>query len=297
MAVDDKLGPAPAIDGRRIGGRPWFLRRANGIVGSALMFLVIGAALTGFVWTPYDPVAPDFRDRFAAPSTAHWMGTDEWGRDVLSRIIAGARTSVVVALSTVALAVTFGTLIGGISGFFGRWLDRGVMMLTDALLAFPGLLLALSIMAIAGPSEWGVIIALALAYMPSVIRLVRGTVLSVREKEYVEASRAIGNGPLFTLFRHVLPNCAAPLIVMGTALFGSALLAESALSFLGLGVPPPAPTWGNMLSEARGYFVQAPWLAIFPGTCISLALLGVNIFGDALRDRLDPRMRGLTGPG
>ncbi len=274
---------------------PWFLRRVNGFVGSVLLFVVFGAAFAGLVWTPYDPVAPDFRARFMPPDAAHWMGTDEWGRDVFSRILQGARTSVFVALSSVSLAVIAGTLIGGLSGFFGSWLDRIVIMLTDALLAFPGLLLALAIMAIAGPSEEGVVLALALSYMPSVIRLVRGTVLSIREKEYVEASRAMGNGALFTLFRHVLPNCTAPLIVMATALFGSALLAESALSFLGLGVPPPAPTWGNMLSEARGYFVQAPWLAAFPGLCISLALLGINIFGDALRDRLDPRMRGFDG--
>lgn len=275
--------------------RPWFLRRFNGIVGSALLSIVIGAALLGLVWTPYDPVAPDFLNRFGAPAWPHIFGTDEWGRDVLSRILAGARTSVFVAFATVVLAILIGTIIGGLAGYFGGWLDRITMMFTDALLAFPGLLLALAIMAIAGPSELGVIIALALSYAPSVLRLVRGTVLSVREKEFVEASRALGDGPFYTLFAHVIPNCTAPLIIMGTALFGSALLAESALSFLGLGVPPPEPTWGNMLSEARDNFVGAPWLAIFPGVCISLALLGINIFGDALRDRLDPRMRGLEG--
>ena len=198
-----------------------------------------------------------------------------------------------VSLSTVGFAVVFGTAIGAFSGFFGRWLDRIVMMLTDALLAFPGLLLALSIMAITGPSAFGVGVALGLSYTPSVLRLVRGAVLAVREKEFVEASKAMGNAPLYTLARHVLPNCTAPLIVLATALFGSALLAESALSFLGLGVPPPAPTWGNMLSESRHHFVQAPWLAIFPGVAISVALLGINLFGDALRHRLDPRMRRL----
>ncbi len=275
--------------------RPWFLRRFNGIVGSIFLALVFGAALMGSVWTPYDPLAPDFLNRFGAPSARHPMGTDEWGRDVLSRILVGARTSVLVAAATVVFAVGFGTLAGGIAGYFGGWLDRIAMMLTDALLAFPGLLLALAIMAIAGPSELGVIVALSLSYAPSVLRLVRGTVLSVREKEFVEASRAVGDGSFRTLFAHVLPNCTAPLIVMGTALFGSALLAESALSFLGLGVPPPAPTWGNMLSEARGSFIEAPWLAIFPGLCISLALLGINVFGDALRDRLDPHMSGMEG--
>lgn len=170
------------------------------------------------------------------------MRTDEWGRDVLSRILAGARTSVTVALATVAFAVVVGTAVGALSGFFGGWSDRGVMLLTDALLAFPGLLLALAVMAVTGPSQLGVVVALGLSYAPSVVRLVRGTVLSVREREFVEASHAVGDLPLYTLARHVLPNCLAPLIVMGTALFGSALLAESALGFLELGIPPPAPT-------------------------------------------------------
>lgn len=273
--------------------RPWFLRRLNGIVGSALLAMVMLAAVMGYLWVPYDPIEPNFLARFAAPSATHPFGTDEWGRDVFSRILVGARASVTVALAAVALAIAIGTLVGSLAGYFGGWADRIVMLLTDALLAFPGLLLALAIMAAAGPSQLGVILALGLSYSPSVLRLVRGTVLSMREREFVEASRAVGDPQLYTLFRHVLPNCTAPLIVMGTALFGSALLAESALSFLGLGIPPPAPTWGNMLAESRGHFVTAPWLAIFPGVAISISLLGINIFGDALRDRLDPRMRGL----
>lgn len=273
--------------------RPWVFRQINGTIGMALLSIVLLAALMGYVWVPYDPLEPDFLKRFAAPSLAHPMGTDQWGRDVLSRILTGARASVTVAFATVVLAVSIGTIVGGLSGYFGGWADRFVMLLTDALLAFPGLLLALAVMAVAGPSQLGVIVALGLSYSPSVVRLVRGSVLSVREREFVEASRAVGDPALFTLFRHVLPNCTAPLIVMGTALFGSALLAESALSFLGLGIPPPAPTWGNMLAESRGDFVTAPWLALFPGFAISIALLGINIFGDALRDRLDPRMRGL----
>ena len=290
MTLGAGTHPAARAPRRR---RPWFLRKANGTIGAALLAVVLLAALMGYLWVPYDPVEPNFLNRFEAPSLAHPMGTDEWGRDVLSRILAGARASVTVAFATVALALAVGTIVGGLSGYFGGWADRFVMLLTDALLAFPGLLLALAVMAVAGPSQLGVVVALGLSYSPSVLRLVRGTVLSVREREFVEASRAVGDPALYTLFRHVLPNCTAPLIVMGTALFGSALLAESALSFLGLGIPPPAPTWGNMLAEARGDFVTAPWLALFPGLSISIALLGINIFGDALRDRLDPRMRGL----
>lgn len=165
------------------------------------------------------------------------------------------------------------------------------MTLNDALLAFPGLLLALGLLTALGPGKYGVVLALALAYMPSVLRIVRGSVLSLREKEFVEASRAMGHSEIFIVFRHVLPNCLAPLIVLTTSMFGWVLLSESALSFLGLGVPPPAPTWGNMLASSRGYISQAPWLGIFPGFCISFSLLGINLLGDALRDRLDPRTR------
>ncbi|WP_118134503.1 ABC transporter permease [Oceanicella sp. SM1341] len=264
-------------------------RRLNGRIGLTLCGLVLLAALTGLLWTPYDPVKTDFMARFAGASAEHLLGTDMYGRDLLSRVLSGASVSILICFLTVALAVTGGVVLGALSGFVGGWLDRLVMMFTEALMAFPGLLLALSLMVILGPSEFGVILALALAYLPSVTRLVRGTVLSVREKEYVEASVALGNGWLYTLARHVLPNCVAPLIVLATTMLGWVLLAESALSFLGLGVPPPAPTWGNMLAEARGDLTREPWLGILPGLCISVTLVGVNLLGDALRDALDPR--------
>ena len=172
------------------------------------------------------------------------------------------------------------------------WIDRVVMTFNDALLAFPGILLALGLLSVFGANKYGIILALGLAYTPSVARIMRGTVLSVRELEFVAASRVIGNGTAYTLFRHILPNCLAPLTVLTTSMFGWAILAESALSFLGLGVPPPAPTWGNMLASSRPYLGQAAWLGIFPGVCIALALLGINLLGDTLRDRLDPRMKG-----
>ncbi|ETA49460.2 ABC transporter permease [Ponticoccus alexandrii] len=270
---------------------PHLLRRANGLLGSVILLAALSFTLVGLLWTPYDPIEPDFLSRLQPPGAVHWLGTDEWGRDVLSRILAGARTSVFISLCSVSFALFFGALIGAVSGFFGGWTDRVIMMLTDALLAFPGLLMALAFMAILGPSKWGVIFALGLAYVPTVIRLMRGSVLSVREREFVEASRAVGDSRFYTLVMHIIPNCMAPLIIMATALFGYALLAESALSFLGLGVPPPEPTWGNMLSESRGEFAMAPWLAIFPGLFISVTLLGINLFGDALRDIFDPRMR------
>ncbi|TIW45219.1 MAG: ABC transporter permease, partial [Mesorhizobium sp.] len=183
-----------------------------------------------------------------------------------------------------------GTLFGVLAGFLRGWVDRAIMMVNDAFLAFPGLLLALGLMAVIGASREGIIVALGLAYMPIVVRVVRASVMSIREREYVEASRVMGNSEIITMARHVLPNCVAPIIVLATTMFGWIILSESALSFLGLGVPPPAPSWGNMLSTARPYIGQAPHLIILPGLCISITLLGINMLGDAVRDWLDPNM-------
>lgn len=265
-------------------------RGANTTVGMALIGLALLMALVAQVMTPYDPVALDFQARLAGPSAAHWLGTDQFGRDVFSRLLSAASVSVTVSVLTVAFALTIGVTVGALSGYFGGWLDRAVMMVIDAFMALPGLLLALGLMAAIGQSKWGVILALGVAYTPGVTRVVRGTALSLREKEYVEASRAMGNGELFTIARHIIPNCIGSLTVLATAFFAHAILAESALSFLGLGVPPPYPSWGGMLADARGYYTLAPWLAIFPGLAISATLLGVNLFGDGLRDRFDPRM-------
>lgn len=272
-----------------IARRRWLLR-ANRMVGAALVGIAALAALAGQVATPYDPIALDFTARLAPPSWAHWLGTDQFGRDVLSRLLSAASVSMTVSLLTVALAMAIGITVGAVSGYFGGWLDRLVMTVIDAFMALPGLLLALALMAAIGPSKWGVILALGLAYAPGVTRVVRGIALSLREKEYVEASRAMGNGPLYTIVRHLIPNCIGPLTVLATAFFALAILAESALSFLGLGVPPPYPSWGGMLADARSYFGFAPWLAIFPGLAISITLLGINLVGDGLRDRFDPRM-------
>jgi peptide/nickel transport system permease protein len=265
----------------------------NALIGGTIIGVVAIAALIGAVWTPYDPLAIDFMARLAPPGGAHWLGTDEFGRDVLSRLMAGASTSAWISLLTVILAVGAGTALGVFTGFVRGWVDRVLMAFNDALLAFPGILLALGLLAVFGANKYGIIFALGIAYIPSVARVVRGTVLSLREREFVEASRVMGNSEAYTMWRHILPNCIAPLTVLATSLFGWVLLAESALSFLGLGVPPPAPTWGNMLAASRAFIAQAAWLGIFPGLCISLTLLGINLLGDAVRDRLDPRMRGL----
>jgi peptide/nickel transport system permease protein len=207
--------------------------------------------------------------------------------------MAAAATSVWISLVTVVAAVTGGTIIGLLTGYLRGWTDRILMAFNDALLAFPGILLALGLLAVIGANKYGIILALGLAYTPSVARVVRGAVLSLREKEFVEASRVMGNSEIFTMAKHILPNCVGPLTVLATSMFGWVLLSESALSFLGLGVPPPAPTWGNMLASSRSFIAQAVWLGIFPGLCISLTLLGINLLGDAVRDKLDPRMRGV----
>lgn len=276
----------PAAPVRRRG-----LPALNALIGGGLLLGLVALALLGLVWTPYDPLKLDLSLRLQAPGARHWLGTDEFGRDVLSRLIIGASTSLWISLLSVAVALGCGTLIGMLAGYLRGWTDRILMMFNDALLAFPGILLALGIMAVLGASQYSIVLALGMAYTPSVVRVVRGSVLSLREREFIEASRVIGNSELYTMFRHVVPNCLAPVCVLATSMFGWALLSESALSFLGLGVPPPAATWGSMLAAGRPYIASAAWLGVFPGVLISMALLGINLFGDALRDRLDPRMR------
>ncbi|EFH12546.1 ABC transporter permease [Pseudoroseomonas cervicalis] len=263
--------------------------RLNALAGAVLVGFMVAMALLSLVWTPRDPMGVALRQRLKPPSGEYWLGTDEVGRDVFSRIMEGAGASVTVAACTVLLAVLLGSVIGLLAGFLRGWPDRLLSMVNDSLLAFPGILLALGLLAVFGASQWGIVAALGLAYAPTVARIMRGTVLSLREREFIEASRAIGNSEGYTLWRHVLPNTVSPIIVLATSMFGWAILSESALSFLGLGVPPPAPSWGNMLAASRPYLDSALWLSLSPGLCIALTLLGANLLGDALRDRLDPR--------
>ncbi|MDQ0080609.1 peptide/nickel transport system permease protein [Variovorax sp. YR634] len=265
----------------------------NALIGIVIVGLIAAAALVSLVWTPHDPLRINFGSRLKLPGGAFLLGTDEFGRDELSRLMAGAATSVWIAVLTVGFSIVVGSIVGVLTGFLRGWTDRIVMAFNNALLAFPGLLLALGLLAVVGANQYGIILALGLAYTPSVTRIVRGTVLSLREKEFIESSRVLGNSELYTMVRHVLPNCTAPLTVLATSMFGWVILAESALSFLGLGVPPPAPTWGNMLASARPFMAQASYLSILPGLCIALTLLGINLLGDAVRDWLDPRMKGV----
>lgn len=272
---------------RFVGGR-W-----NARIGLLLMALFVLAAAAGTIGTPFDPLSTDIPGRLQPPNAIHWMGTDQFGRDVFSRMLIGARESLTISLFSAAGALLIGVSVGSLSSYVGGWADRITSACLDALMAFPGLLLAMAIIAVAGPGKYGVIVALALAYTPAVVRVVRSSVLSVREREYIEASRVLGNSELATLLRHVVPNCIGPLTVIGTSLFATALLSESALAFLGLGVPPPFPTWGGMLADAKQFASSAVWLVICPGLSISVALLAANLLGDALRDYFDPRMESL----
>lgn len=264
-------------------------RSVHSLLGFGLVGALLVVVLLGLVWLPYDPLAIDLDHTLAAPSLAHWLGTDEFGRDVVSRAMLGARISLLIAIQTVVISIVIGTALGLVVGFLRGWTERVIMTFSDALLAFPGILLALALIAVIGSSRHSIVIALAIAYLPATIRVVRGSVISIREREYVEASRVAGDSALYTMWRIVLPNALPPILVLATSLFGWVILSESALSFLGVGVPPPLPTWGNMLSSARPYMYAASWLSIAPGLCIVATLLGINMLGDALRDRLDPR--------
>jgi len=257
--------------------------------GLAVVSLAIIAAVFAPLIAPVDPELPDFINILVPPDATHPFGTDELGRDVLSRIIYGARASLFVGVLSVVAAAVIGTLIGLVAGYFGRWVDALTMRVMDIVFAFPSILLALAITAVLGPSLTNAVLAIAVVNLPVFARLARAQTLVVSRLEFVEAKRALGFGSVDILLRTVLPNILAPLIVQGSLLFASAIITESYLSFLGLGVQPPTPTWGNMLRNAIGFLELAPWLAWFPGIAIFLIVLGSNLLGDGLRDRFDPR--------
>ncbi len=293
-AIDMSAPLSPALD------RPSLLqkmkrlarRKPLGAIGAVVIFVFIMVALFAPWLAPYDPYTIDAANLLKAPSARNWMGTDEFGRDILSRIIWGSRVSVFVGLLAVSLGTTTGAILGLISGYFGGWLDYGVQRVMDTLMAFPMLILALAMVAALGPSIQNVILALAVVIMPNAARVIRSSALSVRERPFVEAARNLGFREMRILLKQVLPNCLAPYIILATAGLGSAILSEASLSFLGLGTPPPEPSWGAMLSgKTQRYMVEAPWLAIFPGLAITIVVFGFNFLGDALRDLLDPRLR------
>jgi peptide/nickel transport system permease protein len=276
-------------------GKLAFLARRHllGAVGLAIMMLFVLTAIFADLIGRYDPLAVDAVHALAHPSWQHWMGTDSFGRDVWSRIIHGSRISLAVGLGSTALGATFGVIIGLASGYLSGWVDLVFQRVTDILQALPLLVLALVMTAALGPSLPNVIIAIAIPLVPIVARVIRANTLALREQPFVEAAKSIGMSEMRIALFHVLPNTLAPLIVLATAQLGSAILTEASLSFLGLGIPEPYPSWGRMLSESAAEYIRvAPWLVIFPGIAISLAVFGTNLFGDALRDILDPRQRG-----
>lgn len=268
-----------------------FVRSKLSMIAAAVILLLVLIAIFAPVVSPYDPVAINAEERLMAPSGKHLLGTDEFGRDVLSRIIFGARISLRVGMISVGLALIAGATLGLLAGYYGGWVDHVISRLMDVLFAFPAILLAIGIMAVLGSNLNNVMIAIGIVYMPIFARVTRGAVLTVRHTEYVLAARALGASDAGIILRHVLPNSMAPIIVQTTLSLGFAILAEAALSFLGLGTEPPTPSWGLMLNTGRGFIERAPWVAIFPGLAIMLVVLSFNILGDGLRDALDPRLR------
>ena len=260
------------------------------VTGFSLILVILASALLAGQLSPYDPRMMTITDRLKAPGGSHWMGTDNFGRDIFSRILHGARLSLQVGLAVMLLTTAAGIVFGMLSGYFRR-LDNAIMRVMDAMMAFPAILLAIAIMAVLGPKTVNVVIALSIVYAPRTVRIVRASVLAIKALDYIEAVRAQAAGHVRILFRHVLPNALSPLVVQATFTFAYAVLAEASLSFVGAGTPPTTPSWGNILSEGRVYMQAAPWITIFPGLAIAATVLGLNLAGDGLRDVLDPRMK------
>jgi peptide/nickel transport system permease protein len=261
-----------------------------GMMGAVVVALVILVAIFAPYVAPYSPTAQASK-RLLEPSAEHLLGTDEIGRDVLSRVIFGARVSLYVGVIAVTIALCLGATTGIISGYVGGTLDNLVMRVVDIMFAFPGLVLAIVIAGLLGPSIGNTMIAIGIVYAPQYARVARGSVLSVKEELYIEAARTVGGSGIHIVWRHILPNIIAPLIVLTTLSMSTAILTEASLSFLGLGTQPPEPSWGSMLSTGRRFMEIAPWVAIYPGLAIMLAVLGFNFLGDGLRDALDPRLK------
>jgi len=265
------------------------LRNRLATLGLVIVIVISSVALFAPYLTTHDPVEMNLSERLMKPSAQHLLGTDSYGRDILSRIVLGTRIAMQVAIGAVFLALAIGVPLGALSGYAGGWVDTLVMRWIDAFLAFPGRLLAIALVAAMGPSFFTFYLAIGINSVPGYTRVVRGSVLSQKAKEYVEAAHMTGESGFRILFFQILPNCIASILVLVSLGFAHAILVESSLSFLGLGFPPPAPSWGLMLSEARGYMEVAPHVAIIPGAVISITILGFNLIGDGLRDIFDPR--------
>ncbi len=262
------------------------------VAGLCIVVFVIAVMLLAPLLSPYDPDRLQLAVRLAAPSRLHWFGTDEVGRDLLSRVIWGSRASVVAGLATVAISMTFGTVIGALSGLAAGWVDTTVMRIMDVLLAFPSFILAMTLAAALGPSLWNAIVPIAIVRTPFYVRLARGQTLALRDRAYVKAAVTFGGSPWHIVRRHILPNSMAPIIVQATLDIGLAIITVSALSFIGLGAQQPTAEWGAMVANGRAYFLDQWWYPTFPGLAILITASGFNLFGDGLRELLDPRLRG-----
>jgi len=286
MSNVSALITAPAS---RSAGRFRIFRRSSARVGLALTIAFLLLTVLAPIIAPYDPYDQDLSSALSPPSLDHWLGADQYGRDVLSRVLYGTRTALLAVVVADGLALVAGCALGLVAGFFGGAVEAVIMRLVDVLLAFPYLLLALIIVAALGPGLTNSMIAIGIVYTPQYARLIRGQVLSIRQTDYVRAARALGSSQLRLMLRHVLPNSFPPILVMATLQAGSVVVETAGLSFLGLGAQPPSPDWGALLAEGQSYFLTAWWIATFPGLAIFLLVLGFNLLGDALRDHFDPR--------
>lgn len=259
------------------------------LAGLVILFLMTASALLAPLTAPYSPSAQNLESDLLSPSKEHLLGTDKLGRDILSRIVYGARISLWVGISTVSLSLLIGVFIGSLAGYFGNWIDQLLMRIVDVLMAFPGILLAIAITAVLGPGLNHVILALCLTGWTSYARLVRGEILALKEKDFIHAAQALGGRPFRVILFHMLPNLVPPLLIQSTFGMAAAVIAEGSLSFLGLGVQPPVPSWGSMLNEGRQFLLVAPHLTTFPGLAIVTTVLGLNLVGDGLRNRLDKK--------
>jgi peptide/nickel transport system permease protein len=286
-AVDQTL----LIPAKREQSRAWrkMKRNRSALVGLCIVAFFALLAIAAPLLPIPDPVATSWSAIRKAPSAAHWLGTDDLGRDILSRMIWGARASLMAGVFSVAIAVVIGVPFGLLAGYFGGWVDMAISRVTEALLAMPFLIMAIALAAFLGPSLMNAMIAIGLSAMPLFVRLTRGQVLAVKTEDYVEGARAVGLNHVEIMTRYILPNIVAPIIVQATLTIATAIIAEASLSFLGLGQQPPAPSWGSMLNVAKNFLSQAPWMAMWPGAAIFLVVIGFNLLGDGLRDALDPR--------
>jgi peptide/nickel transport system permease protein len=276
---------------------PWkdawtsFKKNKLAIIGLSIVVFFILLAIFANLIAPYSFEEQHLADKHLSPSAKHWFGTDEFGRDILSRVIYGSRISLWVGFVSVSGSVVVGSFLGIIAGYYGKWVDTIISRLFDILLAFPSILLAIAVVSVLGPSLQNALIAIAIINVPTFGRLLRSRVLSVKEEEYITAAKAIGMRDSRILIHHILPNSLAPIIVQGTLAIATAIIEAAALGFLGMGAQPPMPEWGKMLADSRDYILQAPWTVLFPGLAIMLTVLGFNLMGDGLRDALDPRMK------